>query len=143
MTATLLGLALAVGAPGAKDDPKKEGPSLVGEWVPSTAVRGGKPDMPPAGSTITFTVDGKLMMKEGTQAKADEGGYKIDAKKNPAEIDITPPAGDKGPMIVGIYKFERDSLILCLALGGTRPTKFESPEGSETMLITLQRVKKE
>ena len=62
---------------------------------------------------------------------------------NHAEIDIFPPATEKGPNIVGIYKFEKDTLIICITMGGDRPKKFESPEGSETMLITLQRVKKD
>src|SRR6476620_2467125 len=99
MTSLLVGLALLIGAPATKEDPKKEMHSLVGEWAPSTALRGGQPDMPPPGTSITFTADGKLLMKEGKRDKAEEGSYKVDGKKNPAEIDITPPANEKGPNI--------------------------------------------
>jgi len=142
MHAILLGLAVTVAAPGAKDPPKKEPPSIVGEWAPTNAVRGGKPDMPPPGTTITFKADGNVTFSEGKREKSEEGTYKIDAKKVPAEIDLVPPKGEER-QIVGIYKFDKESLILCINMGKDRPTKFESPDGSEIMLITLQRVKKE
>ena len=99
--------------------------------------------MPPAGTSIAFTADGKVRLREGKQEKVEEGTYKIDAKKDPPEIDIVPPDKDKGPPVIGIYRFEKDTLILCIIMGTDRPKKFESPEGSEVMLITLQRVKKE
>jgi uncharacterized protein (TIGR03067 family) len=64
--------------------------------VGETGVSGGKPENPPAGTTLTFTADGKVRFKEGADAKADEGTYNIDTKKDPAEIDIFPPNGPKG-----------------------------------------------
>jgi uncharacterized protein (TIGR03067 family) len=143
MTPSLfVGLALVVGAP-TKKEPAKEPPSIVGEWVPESAVRGGKPDNPPAGTSITFTSDGKAIMKEGGDRKPEEGTYKADPKKTPAEIDIAPPAADKGPTILAIYKIEGDTLTVCLTLGGERPKEFASPPGSEVMLITCKRAKKE
>jgi uncharacterized protein (TIGR03067 family) len=142
-TVVLIGLAAVLGAPGPKDDPKKDAPSLVGEWVPTMALRGGKPDIPPAGTSITFTADGKVLLKEGNKGKAEEGTYKADPKKDPAEVDIIPPDNDKGAPVIGIYKLEKDTLVICVIMGTERPKKFESPEGSEIMLITLQRAKKE
>src|SRR6478672_5781516 len=105
MYSVVIGLAVLVGAPG-KDDPKKDTPSLVGTWTATESLRGGKPHNPPAGTTITFTADGKGILKEGNAAKPEEGTYKIDAQKEPAEIDIVPPDKDKGPPVIGIYKFE-------------------------------------
>src|SRR5262245_32784319 len=142
-TVVWIGLVAVLGAPGPKEDPKKDAPTLVGEWVPTTALRGGKPDMPPAGTSITFTGDGKVLLKEGNQGKAEEGTYTTDPKKDPPEIDITPPDKGKGAPVIGIYKLEKDTLTLCLIMGTDRPKKFESPDGSEIMLITLSRVKKE
>jgi uncharacterized protein (TIGR03067 family) len=133
---------VTVAAPATKEAPKKEAPSIVGEWSPSSALRGGKPDMPPPGTSITFTADGKVLLKEGKAEKAEEGTYKIDAKKDPAEIDIMPPKGEERP-VTGIFKFDKESLILCISMSKDRPSKFESPEGTEIMLVTLQRVKKE
>lgn len=142
-TSLLLGLALAVGAPAKKDAPAKDPPSLVGEWVGESGMRGGMPDNPPAGASITFTADGKVLLKEGPDRKPEMGTYNADPKKNPAEIDITPPPEEKDANLVGIYKIDGDTLTLCFSMGGERPREFVSPAGSEIMLITCKRAKKE
>jgi uncharacterized protein (TIGR03067 family) len=144
MNASLIvGLALAVAAPAPKTASKDEPPSLHGEWVLESAVRGGMNDKPPDGAGVTFTADGKARFREGRRDKVEEGTYTVDPKKNPAQIDIVPPANEKVPTVLGIYKIEKDTLTLCLVLGGERPKKFESPAGSEVMLMTLKRVKKD
>jgi uncharacterized protein (TIGR03067 family) len=142
-THLLVALALVAGAPAKKDPPPKEPPSLVGEWVAESGTRGGKPDNPEPGTAITFTADGKVLLKEGADRKPEEGTYKADPKKKPAEIDIVPPATDKGPTIIGIYKLEGDTLTLCITMGGDRPKEFASPAGSEIMMITCKRAKKD
>jgi uncharacterized protein (TIGR03067 family) len=139
--AVLFGVALAVAAPGDKEAPKKETPTLVGEWDGEKAVRGGKERPVPAGGiTVTFKADGKMLFKEGNNS-AEDGSYKADAKKEPAEIDISPPGEGT---LVGIYKLDGDTLTICLSEKGStdRPTKFESPEGTNVMLITLKRIKR-
>lgn len=142
MTAVLI-LALTVAAPGKKDADAKEA-SIVGAWAGEKAVAGGqeKP-VPEGGITFTFTADGKLTVKEGPREKPDTGSYKLDPKKDPPEIDIIPPEDKKDPPLLGIYKLDGDTLTLCFSHGkGGRPTKFESPEGSDTIVMTLKRVKK-
>jgi len=139
----LLGLALVAGAPLKKDGPAKDPPTLVGEWVGETGVRGGKPENPPAGTALTFMADGKVRFREGADAKAEEGTYTVDPKKDPAEIDIVPPNGAKGVTILGIYKVEGDTLILCFAMGQDRPKVFAAPDGSEVILVTCKRATKE
>lgn len=140
--AIVFGVVLSLGAPGDKDAAKKDAPSIVGEWDGEKAVRGGveKP-LPEGGVKITFTADGKLISKEGNK-DAEEGSYTFDAKKNPGEIDIVPPK--ESETHIGIYKIEGDTLTICLAdkNAATRPTKFESPDGSNIFLVTLKRVKK-
>ena len=145
MSASLLvGLALVVGAPAKKDSPAKEPPSLVGEWAAVSGVSDGKPDNPEPGTTITFTADGKVLLKEGKDDRKDEQvTYKCDPKKDPAEIEIVPPAKEKEPTMLGIYKIEGDKLILCLSMGGERPKEFASAAGSKFMLVTCKRAKKE
>ena len=143
----LVGLALVVGAPGAKDPPKKE-VSIVGEWVGEKAVAGGKEKpVPEGGVTMTLTADGKFIVREGKREQAEQGTYKTDTKKDPAEIDIMPPSEKAGRgTIRGIFKIEGDTLTLCFTGGkddGDRPAKFESPEGSQVMLMTLKRAKKD
>jgi uncharacterized protein (TIGR03067 family) len=142
MNAMLLGVALAVGAPAAKDDPTKNPPSLVGEWVAEKGVRGGDDRAVPAESVrFEFAADGKVRITEGS--KSPEGTeYTADPKKVPAEVSILLPPGKKEPPILGIYKVEGDTLTICLRNGGDRPTTFESPKGSDVMLLTLKRVKR-
>lgn len=143
MTPVMIALTLVVAAPAPKEAPKKDAPSLVGQWTPIHSLKGGKPDTPEPGSSITFTADGKVQLKEGMRERKEEATYTLDSKKEPAEIDIVPPEKAKESSIVGIYKFEKDTLVLCITMGADRPKKFESPEGSHVILITLQRAKKD
>lgn|SRR5262245_15330863 len=143
----LTGVALLVAAPGPKDAPKKES-TIVGEWVGEKAVTGGM-DLPvPAGGiTITFTADGVLTIVEGGRGQPKSGSYKADSKKDPPEVDLVPPADKKEPTVLGIYKLDGDTLTLCFDRGGggasARPTKFESPAGATTIVMTLKRAKKD
>ena len=137
----LFSVALAVAAPGDKEAPKKETPTLVGEWDGEKAVKGGKErPVPEGGVTVIFKADGKVIFKEGNKPE-EEGSYKADAKKDPAEIELSPP---RQRAQLGIYKIEGDTLTICLAGKNSTdpPTKFESPEGTDFTLITLKRIKK-
>lgn len=139
----LTALALAVGAPGPKDPPKKDTNPLLGEWVGEKAESGGMPlPIPVGGVSLEFKPDGKLVMGDGGKPP-EEAGYTADAKKDPHEIDLMPPAaGGKVMTMVGIYKVEGDTLMLCLAAVGERPKKFESGAGQATILMTFKRAKK-
>jgi uncharacterized protein (TIGR03067 family) len=136
-------LAFSVSAPAVKDPPKKEAPSIVGEWEGVEAVRGGQAaPVPPGGVTMQFTADNKMIISEGGRAKNEQGSYKVDFSKSPVEIDLIPPANIKDKSLLGILKFEEDKLILCFTAGGNaRPTKFESAAGSKDMLMTLKKKK--
>lgn len=134
MSPLLVGLALAAGAPAPKDRPPIAG-ALVGEWAVLEV--GGRP---PAGpQAVEFTADGKVMFRAGPRPpNADR--YRADPARAPAEIDIDP--FDTHQLSArGIYRVAGDTLTLCLAHGGPRPTRFESPAGSKVTLMTLQRVK--
>ena len=141
MMSLMLGLAMGVAAPGPKELPKKDPPSILGEWIPETTVRAGKPDSPPAGTTFSFIEAGSCFIKEGRDV--EEIGYKLNANKVPAEIDMTHTVGEKSKTLKGIYKIEGDTLMICLAFDGDRPTKFVSLAGTQSKLITLKRVKKD
>src|SRR5215213_9650941 len=134
----LIGLALAVGAP-AKDPPKKA-TSVVGVWTIEKAVVGGREEAPsPPGTTWEFTADGKFVMRLKGRGPR-EGSYTADLKRDPAEIDITPPGRDPKPGL-GIVKVAGDTLTLCYVGGAERPARFESPERTQVILITLKRQK--
>jgi uncharacterized protein (TIGR03067 family) len=142
----LLGVALAVGAPAPKAEAKKEPATPVGTWVGVKAVAGGMDlPVPDGGIEFTLTADGQLFVKEGPREKPEAGSYKLDAKKEPAEIDLVPPAGKNDPTILGIYKLDGDTLTLCFGKGrgaaAERPKAFESPAGAEVIVITMTRKK--
>lgn len=115
--------------------------SIVGEWDGEKATRGGKErPVPEGGVKFTFTAEGKFIVKEGSRDQ-EVGEYKVDAKKNPVELDIIDSKKDR--KMLAIFKIEGDTLTMCLSDDKDgRPTKFESPEGSKTMLITFKRAKK-
>jgi uncharacterized protein (TIGR03067 family) len=143
----ILALAFTPAAPKAKDPPKKEAPSLVGEWVAEQVVMGGK-EVPAGagldGLRMTFAADGTTTVRI-TGQKPEAGTYTADPKKNPAEIDLLPAAGKAEPPGLGVYKLDGDTLVLCVATGNgaERPKRVESPGGSQALLITLKRAKKD
>ena len=62
---------------------------------------------------------------------------RIDPAKAPSEIDVTTQFDE---VLKGIYRFNGDQLILCLAKGDgdDRPTVFEAPAGSNDFLFRLK-----
>jgi RNA polymerase sigma factor (sigma-70 family) len=119
----------------AREPARKESP-VVGAWIEQREIGG---DL-----LITFTPEGKLRFEDG-QSTVEEGSYKVNDTKVPPEIDfITParanPANGKPPLL-GIYRIEKDALTLYLS-ESKRPTKYEAPEGSDIMRLTLHRVPK-
>jgi uncharacterized protein (TIGR03067 family) len=143
--ALLIGLAVTVAAPAAKEK-KKDPPSIVGSWKLEKMEFGGM--AMPVGDlgelSLTFAPDGAFIARKGGQEKPETGRYTHDAKKSPAEIDVTETRGGAKDMTVrGIYKIDGETLTICMSPMGERPTKFESPAGGQTIMMTFKRMKKE
>ena len=147
MGTTLLGLALAVGAPALKD--RETAPSLVGEWeVESIGTNGNPNAATTAGLRYTFTEDGKwLIHRNGKEtAPGTSRGYTADPKRKPPGVDLlSNTAAANGSRLVGIYKVEGDTLTICgtRVKGADRPTTFEAGPGSGRTVYVLKRAKKE
>lgn len=120
----------AVAAPGLKDPPKKEMPSIVGEWI--------RVD-PGVETHRTFTADGKCYW--GTKIPLQFESFTVNVKLDPAEIDVT--ASKAKDPIRGIYKIDGDTLTICRSRtrGGDRPTKFEASDKPPVVIETYKRVK--
>lgn len=148
-SALLIGLALTVAAPAPKETPKKEAPGIVGSWSLEKAEFGGMVLPPGAGPgpgdlSLTFNADGTIIASKGGKPEQDNTRYTHDAKKSPAEIDITEGRGGGKDMIIkGIYKIDGETLTLCMTPMGDRPTKFESAAGGQTIIMTFKRMKKD
>jgi uncharacterized protein (TIGR03067 family) len=134
---TALGVCMLSGALVAQGGGKKD--SIEGTWVFVSGVKGGEkaPEKDTKGAMLTFA-GGKLTVNH--DGKTEEGTYKTDATQKPPQLEVTM----KDKTHKGIYEVKGDTLRICM--GGPdedRPTQFQSPAGSKTMLIVLRREKKD
>jgi len=143
-TSLIVGLALAVAAPGPKDA-AKPAPKLEGEWVVEK-FEGPKEEMPPGSITLRIT-ENRISIFEPKREKPEEADYTVDLTKKPAHIDIRPVQG--GPakrelVVYGLFAIEGDTLKLCFAKDGAeRPTELKGDVEKGVMLISLKRVKED
>lgn len=88
------------------------------------------------GDELTFEFEGK---KETLRVSA------VDAGTDPKCIDLLEKLRDnKERTIEGVYKIEKDTLRIALRVpdgAKQRPTGFDKPTDSRTMVLTLKRVK--
>ena len=145
MGTTLLGLALAVGAPALKD--KDKVPSLIGEWEVQSIGTNGAQNATTPGLRYTFTEDGQwLIARNGKETTPGTSrGFTVDPKRNPPAVDLVTNTKVANPTrLLGIYKIEGDTLTIVgtRAKGVERPTTFEIGEGSGLTVYVLKRAKK-
>ena len=141
----LLALAVAVSAPAPKETPKATAP-LVGEWVVEKVVAAGADVSPPPAAAgawrFAFGADGQVAVTDGRDKPA-AGAYTADLKADPPRVDILPAPGSGDAPQYGVYKVDGDTLTLALAnKEADRPAKFESPAGSQVILMVFKRAKK-
>ncbi len=122
---------------------------LQGDWkVISMADNGRKTtDDDVKGMRWTFKGN-KLQPTDPGDKTGDPIEFKLDASKDPKQIDLIVLTGDlKGTTIPAIYKLEEGRLTICqpdekhLAKG--RPTKFDGEKGSDQGVIVLEKIKPE
>lgn len=119
---------------------KQDIQKLIGSWKVVTLDdgNGAQPLPVDLGDTILrFTED--TIFVEGTRNNEKPAAYKIDAGKNPKEIDLT-PRGEK--TFVGIYMIEKETLTICMSEKGPRPKTYKGDKATKTAVITLKRVNK-
>lgn len=124
------------------DDKTEKAPTLEGKWVVTKYEWNGEalPKKDWFTKSMEFKGD-KVKIKEvdmlGTLV-TNEYKLKIDAKAMPMEIDM-----DKDTQgSVGIYKFEKDKLIISsLSKLFPRPKDFVSKKDSGNVVLTLERAK--
>jgi uncharacterized protein (TIGR03067 family) len=118
-----------------------------GTWAVVSSEEAGKPAAyPPKGSLFTFA-DGKVTVGPKKQQGKLLGTFKADPKKEPKEIDLVQEVNKRKIILHGIYRLEKDRLILCVGtvsgsgdaavLEGKRPTEFKP--GPNVQILTLQR----
>lgn len=140
MFAAALTLLTFTAAPVPKNLPKAP-PTPEGEWKLVELIHDGMPgQMEYLGAAVTIK-DGKMSIVTGR--RTETLGFKFDAKATPATMDLIPGEKGGGPVVPAIFKLDADKLTVCFVSGGgDRPTKFESPAGTNLSLLVLERVKK-
>jgi uncharacterized protein (TIGR03067 family) len=123
--------------PAVPNDPTEQD-KFQGTWRAQKLTSGGVEASETQRKSISFTFKDDVVTPE--RDPNDSARIKLDAGKNPAQIDIV----DKNGIVDhGIYRFlDGDTLELCLAEKPNRPTEFASPKDSKVALILLKRIKK-
>jgi uncharacterized protein (TIGR03067 family) len=120
----------------------KDGGTIQGTWLPSTAELGGKTFPEEALKAMKLVVkDDKYTVTVGKAV--DEGTVKLNAAAKPKEMDVTGTDGpNKGKTFRAIYERDGDTLRVCYDLSGKgRPTEFKTGEGTALFLVTYKREK--
>jgi len=119
-------------------DPKSELELMQGTWKISAAEMGGeKIDL----STTTLTIEkDAYTVKVGEQL--DKGILKLDPSKSPRAMDIVGKEGpNKGKTFLAIYELKDDSIKICYALEGKRPTDFTTKGDKRLFMATYKKAK--
>ena len=141
LLAVTLGLVAAAPVPEKKDELKK----FEGAWVFTGWEVGGQSLPEEVLRDTKWSVKGNKYTFE-MRGVTEEGTLKLDPGKKPAAVDLTITSGpDKGKEQLGIYRIDRDAIVLCLAPAGAkeRPTEFAATEANGHMLLTIKRAKKD
>jgi uncharacterized protein (TIGR03067 family) len=114
--------------------------SMQGTWVPVGAELAGKPFPEEVRHTIRLEVAGSTYTVTIGPA-VDRGTLTLDASVTPHRLDITGTEGpNAGRTIRAIYEQEGDALRICYDLSGeSRPTTFQSAEGTQLFLVDYRR----
>lgn len=122
------------------DEPTDEMAKFQGTWDIASATHDGKVSAEMKGARVTFA-KGKMTvtLANGTE---QELPFKIDPTQKMKAIDF-PLGGGGGWLNIsvtmnGIYRFEGDTLTLCIGSGDTRPVDFNDTGAT---LVVLKRAK--
>lgn len=104
-----------------------------GKVIPSEAIR----DWLPSSGKLEVTENAILFVSHD-DGKKHAKVFSLDATVYPHTIDISTPKKKDGE---GIYRFDKERLILCLTHpeDGDRPDEFSAKEGSKRTLMVLER----
>jgi uncharacterized protein (TIGR03067 family) len=104
-----------------------------GKVIPRQAI----PDWLPSGGRLEIA-DHAIMIHSTADNKKHVRLFSIDATQYPRAITLT---GSDKEQIHGIYRFDENRLIVCLADPADKaPTEFSAKEGTRRMLLVMQPV---
>jgi len=125
---------------------EKDVEHIQGTWTAESLILDGNDFYADGKSKVRLVFKGEKVTVEGNdEVRKETSGFsfKLDQTTTPRLIDIKITDGEqKDTLVEGIYELKGDELKICVRIGGKeRPTKFESPEGSNLVLVVLKRQK--
>ncbi len=139
--ATLAVLLLA-GSLSGQGKPATDLDKLQGTWVPSSAVFDGAEFSTDQLKERLWVIAGDQLSELNKGRRERRATLVVDGAKKPASLDVAYNDGDaKGLMGRAIYKLDGDSLTVCMAVPGQRPTEFASKRGDGLALLVFKRAK--
>jgi uncharacterized protein (TIGR03067 family) len=122
---------------------KKELNRFQGIWAPQSAIFDGKAQEEEVIKDRAVLVIAANFIATEKRVEVTTSSMRIDSSKSPAHLDTTCERGPgKGETLKGIYRFDGETLTICIASAGKdRPTEFTSEPGSGRMLYVLKRKK--
>ena len=113
-----------------------------GTWAGVSFRRDGKETPVEIVRTITRTVDKDHVVWKRDGKSFAGTGLVVDTAPSPHHIDVIADGGPSaGQHVLGIYRFENEELVLCMADAGTpRPRNFKAKKGSHQSLMRFRRV---
>lgn len=109
---------------------------MQGDWVPIEFVSSGKTSSAEtlAAIKVKFKRNEYFVDRANSQ---DQGTFKVNESTTPKSMDLTTQTGTEVP---AIYEISGETFKACYALkGASRPTKFESADGSNHLLVVYKR----
>ena len=122
---------------------KKDLDGLQGSWKLVSAMRDGEalPKDKVKQTTIVIKDDTFVFPDLAEYATSKEGTIKLDARKNPKQMDAT---STEKEVMLGIYELDGDHYKVCFApTGKPRPSELASKPGSGNLLQIWRRKKKQ
>jgi uncharacterized protein (TIGR03067 family) len=125
-------LAVTVAAPA----PKETLQPLLGHWACTARIYNGRPsDLDPC--EWEFATRGKLVKRLGGY-EPDQRRYAVDPTTTPGHLDLI----TEEETVEAIFRVEGDTLTICYCnTSNDRPNRFESPAGTNLILMTFRRAK--
>lgn len=146
---TVVMLAVLVAGPAGADEPKpgmfqleqSDHAKLQGTWKAEKMVFDGANLLGGEVGKLTIEFKGLKAVPRFDGRIEKEGDFKLNTGRKPKAVTV---AFAGGPRLLGIYDITGDTLKLCFSIlqDGSRPTKFEAPSGSQSVLLVLKRQKK-